>query len=176
MGYKEVFEDDSALRCTYGLHKEETRSAWILILDYLLLKTSTKSALDQLKYLYTMWNLRGSTQQTLPESYVAYIQVGGVTPVTSQDVLNMIAVPIVNGKFKLETGIIETKFIFAVNSSLSVFSVTDFTTGGFAITAQYIQGATIAVASQNGSVDYTLYELNQGVPYSQTHFHEVTVN
>ena len=176
MGYQEVFEDDAARRSIYGVHPEESRSAWILVLDYLLTKVVDPAHKNHLNLLYTIWNLGGQAAQTpnVLDGNIVYWGVGGTTPTTGPEVLAMNQTTLVGGKFILVTGNTETKFKVALPPVRFISDVQDLTVGPLPVTSQYLFIGTVPVDIGGTLYDYNIYEMNIDIPYTISHNHEIT--
>jgi hypothetical protein len=177
MGYQEVFEDDAARRKIYGVSPNESRSAWILVLDYLLEKVVDETHKNHLELLYAKYNLGAEIPQVpnVLDSNLVFWDVGEPTPTTGAEVLAMNQTTLVGGKFTLPTGDTETKFKVALPPVRTISKVEDITAGSLDITAQYPFIGTISVTISGTPYDYNYYEMTTGIAYSISHDHEITV-
>jgi hypothetical protein len=79
--------------------------------------------------------------------------------------------------FNLNTGNALTKFIVALPPGRTISSVIDLDALNANITSSYVSLGTISVNTGGGSgsaVNYNLYEMNIGAPYSSSHAHQIT--
>jgi hypothetical protein len=79
--------------------------------------------------------------------------------------------------FILNTGAVETKFIVALPVGRTISSVVDLDALNAVITSQYVSLGTISVNTGGGSgaaINYNIYEMNIGAPYSSSHRHQIT--
>lgn len=80
------------------------------------------------------------------------------------------------GSFTLATGTVQTKFVVALPPGITISSVIDQTALNADITSQYVLTGTINVVDAGGTNrSYNIYEMNQGIPYSSSHNHLITV-
>lgn len=176
MGYQEVYEEDAALRSIYGAHPDNSRSVWIMTLDYLLDKAVETEVIDRLNLLYAKYNLGDKAPETpnVLDGNIVYWDVGGTTPTDSDDVLAMNMTTLVGGKFILVTGNVETKFKVALPPVRTITDVQDLTAGPLPVTDQYLFIGTVPVDIGGDLFDYNIYEMNIAIAYTISHDHEIT--
>jgi len=79
--------------------------------------------------------------------------------------------------FTLNTGSALTKFIVALPPSRTISNVTDLDALNANITSSYVLIGTVSVNTGGGTgaaVNYNVYEMNIGAPYSSSHRHQIT--
>lgn len=80
-----------------------------------------------------------------------------------------------NSTFILDTGAVHKIFSIALPQGVSISSVVDLDAAGAVVTSQYILKTPIVVldAAGNGRF-YNIYEMEQAIPYSVNHRHQIT--
>lgn len=79
--------------------------------------------------------------------------------------------------FCLDTDNVENKYVVALPPSRTITEVIDLDALNANITTEYVFQGTISVNTGGGSgaaVNYNLYEMNLGAPYSDNHRHQIT--